>query len=403
MRIRTKFTTVAAGLATYLTGLLAASLQACPPETVQIRILLPEAVKAGTPLVFAAKPLTTDVRVQAVEFRHESFGSTPIIAQRDFVSGKFWFVARVAKPVKTTKVTARAVKPTLLVRITEKDGELQFVDRGRIIMHYQRDARSKDGEHTRANYVHPLFGLDGETLTQDFPADHRHHRGVFWAWHQLLVGDRRAGDPWMAKDFLTVVQSAEVLDEGPVFATLRIKADWTSPDITDDAGKTIPIIEETTIIRVFRATDQNQSIDFRIELKPVLPDVKIGGAENVKEYSGFTVRVKPPQPMKISTATERLSADGRGIRTSWSDVSGLFGDNNKTSGIAILSHVSLPEFPPRWLLRHYGMQNVIYPGRHPIALDPKRPLVLRHRLLIHRGDANAAHVAAQQTNYEKMP
>lgn len=394
---------VSAGMATFVTGFLNAFVQASPPETVPIRILLPEAVKAGTSLVFAAKPLASNVRSPVVEFQHPSFGSNPIIAQCDSVSGKFWFVARVAEPLKTPDITARAVKPTLLVRVTENDGVLHFVDRGRIVMHYQRDPRSQDGEYTRANYVHPLFGLDGETLTQDFPSDHRHHRGVYWAWHQLLVGDKRAGDPWVAKDFLTVVKRAEVIDEGPVFATLRIMADWTSPAITDEAGNVIPIIEETTVIRVFRATDQNQSIDFHITLKPVLPDVKIGGAENVKEYSGFTVRVKPPQQMKISIATEKLSDDGRGIRTPWSDISGLFGDHEKTSGVAILSHKSLPEFPPRWLLRYYGMQNVIYPGRHPVALDPKQPLVLRHRLLIHRGNADTAKIAAQQTNYQQNP
>src|SRR5688500_14074023 len=42
----------------------------------------------------------------------------------------------------------------------------------------------------RASYIHPLYGLDGEVLTDDFPKDHTYHRGVYWAWPHLKIGDR---------------------------------------------------------------------------------------------------------------------------------------------------------------------------------------------------------------------
>ena len=29
------------------------------------------------------------------------------------------------------------------------------------------------------------------------PADHRHQRGLFWAWHQVWIGEERIGDPWL--------------------------------------------------------------------------------------------------------------------------------------------------------------------------------------------------------------
>src|SRR5690606_17767632 len=47
----------------------------------------------------------------------------------------------------------------------------------------------------RSNYIHPLYGLDGEVLTQDFPEDHPHHRGVFWTWPVVAV-DGRSTSPW---------------------------------------------------------------------------------------------------------------------------------------------------------------------------------------------------------------
>ena len=37
----------------------------------------------------------------------------------------------------------------------------------------------------RSDYIHPLFGLEGETLTKDWSTDHPHHRGIYWAWPEV--------------------------------------------------------------------------------------------------------------------------------------------------------------------------------------------------------------------------
>jgi AcrR family transcriptional regulator len=53
------------------------------------------------------------------------------------------------------------------------------------------DDRSMDvpEKFRRSCYIHPLYGLDGEVMTEDFPVDHRHHRGVFWAWFIHFMAD----------------------------------------------------------------------------------------------------------------------------------------------------------------------------------------------------------------------
>ncbi|MBT6493432.1 MAG: hypothetical protein HOL01_02660, partial [Planctomycetaceae bacterium] len=188
-----------------------------------------------------------------------------------------------------------------------------------------------------------------------------------------------------------------------LFATLEVIVDWTSSVITDDAGNPTPIVEETTRIRLFHAMANFQYIDFQIQLKPLVEDVRIGGAENVKGYSGFTARIRPPREMAITDESGRISKDAVGTKSRWADVSGQFGKAADVSGVAILSHRSLPEFPPKWLLRHYGMQNIAYPGRHPIALSAKKPLVLRHRLLLHRGALKSEAVSLHQQAYELLP
>ncbi len=56
----------------------------------------------------------------------------------------------------------------------------------------------------------------------------------------------------------------------------------------------------------------------------------------------------------------------------------------RVSGLAILCHPSLPDFPQPWILRRKtSMQNPIYPGPDPVALPREDPLVLRYRLVLH--------------------
>lgn len=37
----------------------------------------------------------------------------------------------------------------------------------------------------RSDYIHPLYGPNGEVLTADYPKDHPHHRGIYRAWPEV--------------------------------------------------------------------------------------------------------------------------------------------------------------------------------------------------------------------------
>ncbi len=286
------------------------------------------------------------------------------------------------------------------ITIKEADQGFLFQSGNRPVLFYQRSPIAQHG-HSRAGFVHPLYGLDGEVLTDSFPKDHRHHQGVFWAWHQLWVGNEKVGDPWITKDHLVVVKDAKIIDQSSEFATLDVRAEWTSTAL-GESGKAQSIVAEHTRIRVFREQGDTQFVDFTIELSPLVPNVRIGGSEDVKGYSGFTVRVKPPKDMKIQTAEGILDGDGVQTRSRWAGVSGSF-SKDRISGVAILTHAAAPESPTSWVLRHYGMQNVAYPGRDPITLSAEQPLVLRHRLVLHRGSTDDARIADHQVEFEALP
>ena len=49
-----------------------------------------------------------------------------------------------------------------------------------------------------------------------------------------------------------------------------------------------------------------------------------------------------------------------------------------------------------WILRRRGsMQNAVYPGATPVPLPMEKPLVLRYRLVIHRGAVQLEQISFQ--------
>lgn len=330
-------------------------------------------------------------------------GDTPngTLAQLDPEIGILWLMGDLpAAGVHSVKPDPGEAAPAFRM-VSDDQGAL--VSEGvRPVLFYQSAPRSLDGRYTRAGYVHPLYGLDGRVLTHDFPEDHYHHRGIFWAWHQLWVGDQKAGDPWLTKDFLTEVEDVRFFD-GPLFSVLEASARWLSPLQKDEAGKMVPLVRERVRIHVFRSTPDAQVIDFHIRFRALVDGIRLGGSENPRGYSGFTVRVHASADGRIHDLSGIQEGDRVGESSPWADYSGTFGLGGMISGVGMLTHPSYPEFPPRWLLRHYGMQNVAFPGRHPVDLPRGQPLDLRHRLVIHRGGFEGAEIARHQKVYGMVP
>ncbi|MBC8291144.1 MAG: PmoA family protein [Planctomycetes bacterium] len=168
------------------------------------------------------------------------------------------------------------------------------LDSGKKVLFFQQKPKSLDGQYERAGYVHPLWDLDGEVLTEDFPDDHKHHRGIFWTWHQLTVGGKRVGDPWICKDFLSSVRAVKPVLRDDGTARLEVLSHWKSPLWEDENGIQKTIAVEKTGIVIHPVRDCARAIDFAISLHAVEKDVRIGGSEDVKGYGGFCTRLKLP-------------------------------------------------------------------------------------------------------------
>lgn len=280
-------------------------------------------------------------------------------------------------------------------------------DSGRKVLFFQKKPRSRDGRYARAGYVHPLWDLDGRVLTEDFPDDHPHHRGVFWAWHQLTVDGKQIGDPWLCQDFLSEVKSVQptLLEDGA--ARLEVLSHWKSPLLQDDNGVQKTIVEERTVIVIRPVRDAVRRIDFVISLQAVEQDVRLGGSDDVKGYGGFCVRLRLPDGLRFRLQSGEVQPTRTSVDESpWLDMTAAFGQDKRLSGVSVLTHPDTAGFPQRWILRQKrSMQNPVYPGRNTVAIPgtSEPPLKFGYRLVLHRGEAEAAVVNRWQDEFAKSP
>ncbi len=147
----------------------------------------------------------------------------------------------------------------------------------------------------------------------------------------------------------------------------------------------VPIARENTRITVYRSTSQFRIIDFDIQLFALKNSLKIGGSDDEKGYGGFCLRLKLPGDISFASADTEVTPLETAVHAgSWMDFFGSFdGNDSSKMGVAVFSHFSNPGPSGEWILRKKGsMQNIVYPGRTPVALS-KNGLRLRYRLVIH--------------------
>jgi hypothetical protein len=286
-------------------------------------------------------------------------------------------------------------------KIDVSDEGIAVAEADRPVLFYQRKPKSLNGRYERSGYVHPLYDLDGNVLTEDFPDDHRHHRGICWAWHQVLVGQRSVGDGWSIRDLSWDVRDLRS-ETSAASVTLTADVLWRSPKYVDDAGRSLPLVRESSRIRIHAATADERKIDFCIELRALVADLRLGGSEDDKGYGGFSVRTRLPPDIRFTGAQGEVEPQTNAVAAgSWINMTGTFAGEQR-GGLAILCHPSLPGYPQPWILRRSrSMQNPAWPGRHAVPLPVDQPLVLRYRLVIHRGQADGQQIENWQAEYAR--
>jgi len=295
--------------------------------------------------------------------------------------------ARSPRPFEFKIVTTRHPNSSLL-RVCEKSiGQYEVTDNDVPVLSYKYrtvepgEVAGKVSEanriyaRARSDYIHPLFGLDGEELTRDWSLDHPHHRGIYWAWPEVDYGPERGDLHALQKLFARPTGRLRV-QSGPVFAEIEAENDWLWEDRE-------PIVRETATIRVYRVNGRGRYIDLALKFVGLEPGVAIA-RRGTDKYGGLNIRMATPEAQVISVLPESA---GRPSRLAWSDLSGIFAGNARRSGLAVLQHAGNPEYPGDWI--QYPELSWCQPtfptagSRYPLTIG--KQLVLRYRLWVHSG------------------
>lgn len=238
-------------------------------------------------------------------------------------------------------------------------------------------------ELARSSYVHPLYGLDGEVLTDDFPKDHLHHRGLFWAWPHVRIGDKEY-DLWALKGIRHQFGRWVERKATAQGAVLAVENGWYV-----GAEK---VAQERVRLRVRPAKSDERAIDVDCEWVPLKAPMTLTGAEG-KSYGGMTLRFAPGTNTTITIPAGVTKEDLPMTNLPWADLTRLWDAEKKTSGAALFIHPSHPDFPPQWLTRHYGVLCVGWPGVKPESFQVGEVIRCRYRVWIHRGAVSAEQLA----------
>jgi hypothetical protein len=255
--------------------------------------------------------------------------------------------------------------------------------------------------------LYPVIGPSGKAMTRRYPIepataderdDHVHHRS-FWFTH----GDVNGIDFWSeSRNHGSIVHREFVKAAGGDQATIKTLNDWVGPD----GGK---ICEDERTL-VFDSDGHGRWVDFTVVVRATEGPVKFG---DTKEGS-FGVRVAGSMKVTANKGGTIVNSEGQtdveawGKRASWVDYSGPV--DGETVGVAILNHPSSFRYPTYWHVRNYGLftanpfglhhfKNSDEDGSH--SMNKGESFTLRHKVIFHAGDVEAAKIASAFENYTK--
>jgi hypothetical protein len=227
----------------------------------------------------------------------------------------------------------------------------------------------------RSNYIHPLYGPDGEILTEDFSPDHPHHRGIYWAWPEVDFGDQR-GDLHALQRVFARPTGNITLQSGSEVAEIKAENLWKWDDKT-------PIVRELASIRASRAGKHGWYVDLRFEFTALVDDVTIA-RRGTSLYGGLNARLSPVEELQLLHHADPVDNKPR---RAWSDSLGIRTGGNQMVGFAVYEKDSNPHYPGDWIVfEKLPWFQPTFPAKNTrFALSKSEPLVLEYRLWVRPG------------------
>ena len=286
------------------------------------------------------------------------------------------------RPVWYRNIRVKRLEKNVYTLTPDEHGQVLKAPCGRTVFRYMTKKPAET--NLTANSVcclYPVYSPSGQRAVDFAPGDHRHHRGIFLAWH--ATQGTEPADFWGWGEFAPTEnrvienRSVDLMFSDAKHAALMVENDWKVGDRT-------MIVEETTVST--RDTDGVTLIDLEYRLTPqeavTLTQTAFGGfcvkgrKDGKAYYAAPDGKVDLPDPHHLKPETDWPASP-------WYDyVIAL--DDGKTIGVAVVDHPKNP--PSTWHnLLPIAMVNpcIVAPGE--VKLKKNKTLVLRYLVVLHDG------------------
>lgn len=247
---------------------------------------------------------------------------------------------------------------------------------------------------SRSNYIHPLHGLDGVPVTSDWNKDHPHHRGIYWAWPEVVykgeTGDLHALQRVWARPTGRIETRS-----GDDWAEIEAENQWMWED-------EIAIVRETATIRAWQAGTHGRWIDLTLRFEALEDGITLA-RRLTQHYGGLNMRMTKISGMKLVHFADPKDTSPR---VAWQMASGTWPESAQPSSVTVFEKASNPGYPGDYVqFPDISWFQPAFPhagGRH--ALEKVQPLTLRYRIWMRAGQApDEAELRKQWQIYQQKP
>jgi hypothetical protein len=257
------------------------------------------------------------------------------------------------------------------------EGRTELREAGKPVLVYNYGPQLQPGapeNRRRCCYIFPLYTPAGVSMLDDFPKDHWHHRGLYWAWPVVETGGS-VYDEWMN---LTAAPRAA---RPPSTSATAKEARLDAENYWQAGGR--DIVRERVRLAAFPAQGGSREIEVEITLEALGAPVTLRGSrEQGKSYGGFSARFAARENTVLRADGAALAKDEDLNPRRWAELEGVYG--GRRAVLRITPDAANLGVPYQWCLRQYGFVGASFPGRTATAdgytLAPGKPLVMRFRV-----------------------
>ncbi|MFP5080415.1 DUF6807 family protein [Pedobacter sp. JCM 36344] len=245
-------------------------------------------------------------------------------------------------------------------------------------------------------YFHPLR-VNGKDLTMERPADHGHHRGLWFAWRDINKINywEEIHGRGVSEGRSKIIKVA-IKPEKNFSVKINIRMEYAP-----EGKKTV--LKENRVLSI-SAPDQhgNYTIDWSLNFTAqdsllvfdCVPTLKRGGFA-YGGYAGLGYRgsnsINDPVFRDSNGWANKKDLTGYGENANWMDMTAYLGaQESSKGGITIFDHPTNPHHPSPWYIWYAAGQHVFFmPAilyNKPLNLEAHKRLVLKYRTYIHSGD-----------------